>query len=517
MKKYISDLITKEEMEKWKNDDIIAITSGTGTGKSYFITKKLTKFAKERGERILFLVPRNSIAEQLEKELDIDDTHIQVKTYQWIETKVRVNEDYTNTFDYIVMDEVHYFLEDVTFNIQTDTSLHWAFQQQVKKIMLSATPQSLLKFLSVLGLETQYSYTVESDYSHIDKIKMIKDIDYVDFLMEYLRKIPKDEKALIFMPNVKDAVKLYEKFKYESTLFFSSSNRKNSKYLKHVNQDEYKYLINKRKIPKQFLFTTSVLEAGVTIQDSSLKHIFINSTHAVNIIQSVGRKRVIDKNDKATLYVQYYNKRSLNGSLQYTLRNLEHLDEFYSMSLENFYKKYPELTFGGNKEIKGFKFELSHQEGVGSYLVPRVSVPYYAFMSSRKNTLQEILDYEQDEAFLYYIADLFNKKPIEECVTMKLKPNELTLVEYLESKLDTRIYEKAEKDELIERINYRTNGRITRSPRQMSEGLEKRHIPYVITSHKDRTTVIEAWGVRMKNPYFNKTYWMVETTDIHNE
>ena len=168
MKKYISDLITKEEMEKWKNDDIIAITSGTGTGKSYFITKKLTKFAKERGERILFLVPRNSIAEQLKLELDLEDTHITVTTFQWLETALRQEMEVYKTFDYIIMDEAHYFLEDSQFNVETEYSFMWVMEQQVKRILLSATSTSILNYMSNMGYDIAKHYSIENNYDTLE-------------------------------------------------------------------------------------------------------------------------------------------------------------------------------------------------------------------------------------------------------------------------------------------------------------------------------------------------------------
>ena len=45
--KRISDIISVEEINKWKVNDVITISAKTGTGKSYFIKNILSSYAKE--------------------------------------------------------------------------------------------------------------------------------------------------------------------------------------------------------------------------------------------------------------------------------------------------------------------------------------------------------------------------------------------------------------------------------------------------------------------------------------
>ena len=513
MKKYISDLITKEEMEKWKNDDIIAITSGTGTGKSYFTTKKVTKFAKERGERILFLVPRSSIAEQLKLELDLEDTHITVTTFQWLETSLRKEVSVYKTFDYIIMDEAHYFLEDSQFNLETESSFQWVMNQDVKRILLSATSKSILTYLGLMKKEINQHYSIENNFSTLKKIVFLeyeKD-NKVELLTSILKKIPKKEKALVFTRTIEEALELFETFQQSATLYFSEHNKRYARKRNLINKSEYQQLLKTGKIPKQIFITTSVLEAGVTIRDKNLKHIILESAYETNLIQSIGRKRIIDSEDTFTLYLSDFSAKQLNGHIQVCRRQKDILDDFLSYeNPKDFLKQYPHLRDTNGNPIHGITLEHSEET---STLELRLSKPFYSFLIQRMDYLNKVKDFSEIDGYKNYFANLLNKDIIKECTTMTLNKKEFSLYEYLDSFIGYRIYEKDEKSELIERINYRVNGRIIRSPKQLSEGLKKMNMPYIITSAKDRQTIIESWGTKVKNPYFNKTYWSVFSTE----
>lgn len=504
-------------MEKWKNDDIIAITSGTGTGKSYFITKKLTKFAKERGERILFLVPRNSIAEQLKLELDLEDTHITVTTFQWLETALRQEMEVYKTFDYIIMDEAHYFLEDSQFNVETEYSFMWVMEQQVKRILLSATSTSILNYMSNMGYDIAKHYNIENNYDTLEKIVFLSHSrdNKLDLIKTILKKIPKNEKILYFARTIDEAVELFNLFKASATLYFSEHNHKHSRQRSLINKSEYSHIIKTGELPKRILITTSVLEAGVTIKDRDLKHIFVDTIYETNLIQSIGRKRVIDHEDTFTLYLSNHTNKQINGHIQTTNKRKRILDEFLSQeSTKEFLKLYPQLRDSNGRAIQGIVFNEAHEKNQVNL---RVSKPFYNFLSQRIDYLQKIKSFAELNSFMYYFANVLNKDITKECTTMTLDKKEFSLYDYLNDLIGYRIYEKKEKDELIEKINYRTNGRITRSPKQLSEGLKKMSMPFIITSAKDRQTVIESWGTKVKNPYFNKTYWTVFSTEEEEE
>ena len=55
MRKYISDIVTKEEIDKWKSGQRILINSQTGTGKSEFIKNNLYEYCKLLNKKILLM------------------------------------------------------------------------------------------------------------------------------------------------------------------------------------------------------------------------------------------------------------------------------------------------------------------------------------------------------------------------------------------------------------------------------------------------------------------------------
>ena len=93
IKKRVTEIITTDEIKKWRRGDIITISAGTGAGKSYFIKNILYAFALSKHKKILFLIHRTDCKNQFYKELEEDnklDT-IDIKTYQSIEYAITNN------------------------------------------------------------------------------------------------------------------------------------------------------------------------------------------------------------------------------------------------------------------------------------------------------------------------------------------------------------------------------------------------------------------------------------------
>lgn len=57
---------------------------------------------------------------------------------------------------------------------------------------------------------------------------------------------------------------------------------------------------------KDILFTTKAMGVGIGIKDRTVKHIFIDQWHPLEIAQSLGRKRTLDADDTCTVYFRDY-------------------------------------------------------------------------------------------------------------------------------------------------------------------------------------------------------------------
>ncbi len=168
--KWISDDIGRK-YEEWRRGDCIFISAPTGSGKTYFVLNILRPFLIQENRKVLYLVNRRILKEQIEKEIKriqikTGDTinPIKVETYQSIEKKIcnseyRADENGTykgfaenktyDSFDYVVCDECHYFLTDSNYNANTGLSFRFIqekFEEKIR-IFISATIRNVKEYI----------------------------------------------------------------------------------------------------------------------------------------------------------------------------------------------------------------------------------------------------------------------------------------------------------------------------------------------------------------------------------
>ena len=122
MENYLSDII-KEEYQEWVPGHLIFLSAHTGSGKTFFILNELVRFAALNGKKILYLVNRSILQEQIQEKINTEvksqlrcnkdimsenlGNVIEVKLYQTIENECKRNPDYKSQeeYDYIIADE----------------------------------------------------------------------------------------------------------------------------------------------------------------------------------------------------------------------------------------------------------------------------------------------------------------------------------------------------------------------------------------------------------------------------
>lgn len=165
MRKYLADEIG-DEYKNWKNGNIVLINAPTGSGKTTFIIEKFLARELNQGRKILYLVNRKILKEQLRMEIEINANKILIAanslqktisdliwicTYQEIEQWIlRGEENYLNQFDTVVYDEAHYFYADSNFNTHTQLSFDCllAYFNLKLQIFMSATIDNVQLFLN---------------------------------------------------------------------------------------------------------------------------------------------------------------------------------------------------------------------------------------------------------------------------------------------------------------------------------------------------------------------------------
>lgn len=306
--KFLSEIITNEEIATWKLGDNIVLHNGTGTGKTTFVNNKLAKIVKKQGKKILLLEPRLLLKKQQRKE--VDSTAINVESYQSIDSLPCLEK-----YSFIVLDECHYLFSDSGINDLTDR--HYKILNDLKcvKIWITATPDDVFEYFR----KNQISYKLyPKDYRESKVIREIfayKSDEELENILEFIIH-DTNVKAMVVMSNTKKLLKMYKKYENISSIILGSGNfRGNTTRMKNeINNEITEISSNKRFSGKKFLFGTSALDCGVSMIDDNFSVIIVDGIHDIQAIkQIVGRKRKQGTYDVAALYIRDVSNSTLNG------------------------------------------------------------------------------------------------------------------------------------------------------------------------------------------------------------
>ncbi len=176
-KRYLSEADLKTMFDTPKREPVI-VSAAPGTGKTTSILKRLKTKAELRGEKIILIVNRSSLRQQLLQdiikiyEIDVDVTSLQDRKYFIIDNLVVTSYQYlaelmdkSNTkdikigifkasqFAYCCADEIHYLEEDSSFSSNSFQILRLAkVFYNAKRIYMTGT---LTTFLRALILEIE--------------------------------------------------------------------------------------------------------------------------------------------------------------------------------------------------------------------------------------------------------------------------------------------------------------------------------------------------------------------------
>jgi superfamily II DNA or RNA helicase len=330
--RYVGDLIQPQEIKTWQDGEIILINAPTGGGKNWFISKHLVAHCRVFGKKILLFSNRNPLKEQNQREIDKngDNDIITTVNYQKLEDEL-LRKHEINHYDYIVGDECHYFFHDAMFNRTTDLTLKWLLEKESSiRIFLSATTQIMEEYLSDSNILIK-KYEMKPDYSYIKNFYFYNSDEV---LKKLLIELPEEDKLIYFASTTK-ALNISKGFK--NTAFICSKN--NKEYSKYINTEEMKNIVEYEKFDCQKLCTTSVLDNGINIKDSQVKHIVVDYFDLDTVQQSVGRFRR-QQDEKINVYIRNRNKGSINGTKYINAMKLEQPEYFKLMGEKYFLRKY---------------------------------------------------------------------------------------------------------------------------------------------------------------------------------
>ncbi|MDU5219184.1 MAG: DNA helicase [Blautia producta] len=470
----VSDKIDEKNIETWNAERPVIITAGTGVGKSYFIKNILYKYAKNNGQKILMLIHRKLCVEQFSMEIEEDGKSdvIDIMTYQKLEKSEMYEIDLKlSEYKYIVCDEFHYFISDASFNNTTDISFKKIMgMRNAIKIFMSATGDNVEEYIQKIVKVKPINYRIPFDWSFIATLNFYhNDASLSEFAKALVEK---GQKGIFFIQQATKAYAFYQEFR-EYSLFNCS--KQNEKYYKYVNEDKICQMLKAQKFEENILITTSCMDAGVNIIDSSVRFIFIDIKDIGSLIQCMGRKRIQFSEDRIHVFIKVINNQQLGGLETNAKRQLEMADYLKNHTTEEWVKRYPrqidktqtvydDIINDGNKETCTKKVN---------------DLMYH----KKKLYIEEIHHMKNygDFGYCKYLARKFNKYDTDtEFYDYAIISGNYGLENYLNTHLGQIMLQRKDRKELIKTMDIRRDGHLKSSKDILNAALKEDNLQYRI-------------------------------------
>lgn len=470
-KRYLSDIITKGEIEKWNIGDTIVIDGGTGIGKSHFCKNILYADAKSDGKKILILTHRVNCKKQFDDEIIRDNKSdtINIVTYQTLDNDKNFN---FSNYKYIVCDEFHYFTSDSVFNSITYKSYKLLLEQHnCIKIYMSATSNTMSKVLYKDIPPTKINdYKIKRDWSFIanNEIRFFnRETSVEEFANQAIKE---NKKTIFFLKSAEESYNLYKKFKNYSMFCCSKSN----KLYKYVDEQKVSDMLKNEKFDCLLLFTTTCLDAGINIIDEDLHHIVTDIIDVEQLIQCVGRKRIQNDDDILFIHVKNYSKREINGWIKQAKDCISLVDYFKSVnySVAKLQEKYSEVQIKHNPLLY---FEALYNND-GKEITKQAKLKINKIMYAKKQESIEIWETMKLTQYGYsdYICNLFEAKK----VLLDEEYKQKTLEDYYKNNII--MYTINDRKPLIELLKVNQDGKLLKSKASLNSAFEESKSDYRI-------------------------------------
>lgn len=351
-----------EAFKQWCYGQPVMITAPTGSGKTTLVIKIAGYCHKRTPDKwVLLLVSRKAIAiqqmqifasklgskwakiadpEVFELFEVLDDIHVIIATYQGF--AAHHDKFPLDKVDWVIFDEAHVFHADSLFNPQLD-QLFWKLPNMFShahRLYLTATPDSIIHDICAAeeqnltecaschhwhchGKGKLRFYKFPAHYQHIN-LRYFRERSEV---IELVKQNPA-EQFLLFTSNKEDLENpkktAYSKQFSEAGISWGylDSERKGTALWKRICKDG--------TFDGQVLIATSVLDCGVNLKGSRLRHIVVESTDQMEFLQMIGRRR-LEKQDNLTVYIKAYSREAIVNRLSSTEKALGFISNAYTM------------------------------------------------------------------------------------------------------------------------------------------------------------------------------------------
>ena len=323
--------------------DAVIIQAPTGFGKTYFILHEVLPRVLQSGGKMLLVSNRLAVSYQQKLEViemvepseigcltpegvlkKTDFGPVKIMTLQALDFFLSTTQgrEYAKEVSVLVVDEVHYFTSDISFNPNAARLLNIIPQlfNEATRIYMTATLEDTLlpvaeaegrakrplvertgaRFSPLMLGQTPVIDLYQYKYGKYSSLP-IRYFHHDDELYHEIRESGED-KWLIFVPSKELGAVLQETIGDDAE--FISADSKGS--------NVWNQLLDEERLPCRVLITTSVLDCGVNIHDEDLKHVVIPFEDRTMFMQALGRVR-FKGTPKFTLYIKTVSQKRLNG------------------------------------------------------------------------------------------------------------------------------------------------------------------------------------------------------------
>lgn len=450
---YISDIIGEDyktwggvqaldRSKLWKQGDIVFITSPTGTGKSTFVFRDLLKYYHENGKRILYLVNRRILKDQLETELKTKylkyRSAIDLMLYQDLENQISALNESTSkeykgaskiykikqyfqqdycinwlgNYDCVVCDEAHYFLTDSNYNTRTVLSFKFInahFENKIR-IFMSATVKDIKDYICELNEKYIYHCTRWLDIQSSERnnfrfpiSRKINEYCFDERNVDLRVKIFKDnfelvsligessKKWVIFVDSMeygrslkKEIERSFKENDNDGLVSFVYSNyESDAEAWGEVNN----ITLNERQ-ESRVLISTSVLDNGINLKDINLRNIAIFADNETEFIQMLGRKR--RDNEPVNLYIKLHSKWHFEKRLRICMKRFEKIDLNYQKVKEEIESDFEFIRQNYSSYLLHSQFNINFYNFLETEMLAQQHLLLFKEMMNNANTLEAV-------------------------------------------------------------------------------------------------------------------------------
>lgn len=518
---FISEQLS-DEVVNWNNEESVFIAADTGLGKNTFVEQILIPKIRELGGKILLLSNRVALGRQEKRRLakifnmeeileDYTDTGLDklikfgcltVVSYQqlgaWInENSAPLKEVKKEFFDFVIMDEVHFFLGDCSFNPLTDIILKFIIEnfQNSVRLYMTATPEQIfpvLKQKDIKLVKEQNEFIARKRnwmfYEFVHDFSWIQPKAFADLndLADIIRQ--NQGKWLIFVDSIAMGNELKDLLGEGVLLTAESKNPEAPTY------PVFSQIVKRERCNERVIIATSVLENGINLKDSELKNVVIFSNEKMQFMQMLGRVRRMA--GCLTLYIPDVSHEQILKRLQ----RINAIDRAIQVLKNDATKFYQEYLLPENPPVKiknSVTLLKNHQMHSNSLFKLKTLVydyPFWNDMYERSKNGEEFVMLKEKFSWIekeFQAEDFVSRKEYEK--------SHKNLISFLEQKVGTPIMPEkkemfaAEFSKLFKAVYGARN--VDKSQDQVyglniiKKCLNEQNLPFTVINNKNQWTV----------------------------